>query len=108
MTSGSVPEVLEAEGHREILRAHGGDDRLEVVPVLARNADFFTLNLGGDLEFGVADKGGDLFGDNGFDALFYFDHLARVAERGKIRLAFIDVLEADAAFGQFADDDFHQ
>src|SRR6266542_5968924 len=93
--TGLFPEILEAQGHREILRAHGGDDGLQLVPVPARNADFFALNLGGYLEFAVADEAGDLFGDGRFDALLDGDELPGMAERRKVWLAFINVFEAD-------------
>src|SRR5437867_6185618 len=104
----SIPEILETQGDREIVGAHRGDDRLQFVPALGGDADFFALNLGGNLELTVADKAGDLLGDAGLDALLDLDDLAGVAERGEVRLAFLDVLKADVALGQLADDDFHE
>src|SRR3989442_15901195 len=101
----SVPEILEAEGDRKILGANGRNDCLQFVPALARDANFFALNLRRGLEFAVADEAGDLLRDGRFDALFDFDDLPRMAERRKVRLAFVHTLEADAAFRQLADDD---
>src|SRR5439155_1735387 len=105
---GSVAEILEAQGDRKILSSDGGDDGLQLVFALAGHSDFFALNLGGDLELAVADKAGNFFGNGGFDALLDFDDLPRVAEWGNVGLAFIDVFEADGAFGEFADDDFDE
>src|ERR1043165_2734925 len=96
----SIPEILEAEGDREIMSTNGGDHSLQFVLALARHADFFALNLGGDLELAIADEAGDLFGDRRFDALLDSDDLARVAERGKFGLAAVHTLETDAAFGE--------
>src|SRR5213592_1507939 len=104
----SVPEILEAEGDRKILSANGRNDCLQFVPTLARDANFFALNLRRDLELAIADKASDLLRDGRFHALFDFDDLPRMAERRKVRLAFVHALEADAAFRQLADDDFHQ
>ena len=88
------------------MRAHGGDDRLQIVAILAGDADGIALDLRRDLQFGVADEGGDLFGDGLFEALFYFDDLAGVAERGQVGRDGLDAFEADAALGQLADDHF--
>src|SRR6266568_4792983 len=104
----SVPEILEADGNRKILDANGRNDCLQFVPALARDANFFALNLRRDLELALADEAGDLFRDERFDALPDFDDLPRMAERRKVRLALIHTLEADAAFRQLADDDFDQ
>lgn len=88
--------------------ANGGDDGLEVVAVFSGDADLIAKDLGCDLDFCVADKGGDLFGRGRFDALLNFDDLAGVAEGRDIRIAFFDAFEADLAFREFADDDFFE
>src|SRR5438094_1041455 len=104
----SVPEILEADGEGKILGANSRHDRLQFVLALARHANFFALNLGRDLELPLADEAGDLFGHGSLDALFDFDDLPCMAEWRKVRLAFVHILEADAAFRQLADDDFHE
>src|SRR6266487_3614825 len=75
-----VPKILELQGDRKVLGADGGDDRLQVIPVFARHADFISLDLRGEFQFEIADEGGDLFGQGRFDALFDLNHLAGVAE----------------------------
>ncbi len=88
------------------MAANGSDDFLQIVAVLAGDADGFALDLRGDFEFGVANERGDLFGDGLLDALLYFDNLARVAKRGNFGGNRLDAFEADLAFGEFVDDDF--
>ena len=102
----SLPEIHKLHGHGQLLGAHGGDDGLQFIPALAVDAHFVTLDLCGDLEFAVANEPGDLFGDGGFDALLDFDALPGVAERRNVRFALLHTFQADAAFGEPADDDF--
>src|SRR5206468_3593119 len=102
----SVPKVLELQGDREIVRAHGSDDRLQLIAALAGNANFGALDLAGDFQLSFADKAGDLLGDLRFEALLDFDELPSMAERGNVRLAALDIFQADIAFGQLAHDDF--
>ena len=65
----SVPEVAELEGDVEVLLLQGGDDRLQVVALLARDADLVALGLGLDaLEAEVLDRLVDLLGVVGRDA----------------------------------------
>src|ERR1017187_6863497 len=45
-----IAEVRELERHREVLRPHGGDHRLQVVPALAGHTDMLFLNLRRHLE----------------------------------------------------------
>src|SRR6266536_5056941 len=65
-----VPKILELQGDGKVLGADGGDDRLQVIPVFARHADFISLDLRGDFQFEIADEGRDLLGQGRFDALF--------------------------------------
>lgn len=90
------------------MRPHRRHHRLQLVPALARDADLLVLDLRRHLELPVADEAGDLLGETGFDALFDFDQLARVAQRRNIRLAPLNVLEADVALGQLGHDNLHQ
>ena len=45
-----IAEVRELERHREVLRPHGGDHRLQVVTALAGHTDLLFLNLRRHLE----------------------------------------------------------
>src|SRR6266498_4802468 len=63
-----IPKILELEGGGKILGAHGADDGLQIIPAFAGHADFITLDLSGDFQFKIADEGGDLLGQGGFDA----------------------------------------
>jgi len=98
-----IPEVLKAQRHREVVVADGGDHGLEIVPVLARHADGFALNLRGDLEFGLANESGDLFGGDLLDALLDFDHLPRVSQGRNVRVLGLNVLKADLTLGQLGE-----
>src|SRR5262249_30840881 len=102
----SIPEIGELKGGREFPGAQSGDDGVRVVSAFAGDAYFFTLDLGSHFEFAVADESGDLFGYRLFEALFDFDHLPGVSERGNIRLGTLDVFGTDIAFDQFPHDDF--
>ena len=84
--------------------AHGGDDGLQFVAALAVHAHFVALDLRRHLELAVADEAGDLLGHGALDALLDLDALPRVAERRDVRVALLDALEADTAFGELADD----
>jgi len=95
-------------GRGKILRAHGGDDGLQLIPALAGHADGVALDLRGHFELAVADEAGDLLGNGRFNALFDFDDLPRVAERGNVRLGRFHALEADIASGEPAHDDFRK
>ena len=103
-----IAEVRELERHGEVLHPHGGDHRLQVVPALAGHADLLLLNLRGHFELSLANKAGDLFGNLGLEALFDLDYLARVPQRRHVRFALLNVLEADIALGDFADDNLIQ
>ena len=105
-TQSLIPKIHKLHGHGKFLRAHGGDDGLQFVAALAVHAHLVALNLGGHLEFAVADEPGDLLGDGGFNALLDFDALPGVAERRDVRFTLFHAFQADAAFGQLADDDF--
>src|SRR5277367_2388848 len=37
--SGSIAKILELHSHREILRPHGGNDGLQIIPALARDTN---------------------------------------------------------------------
>src|SRR5438874_3465717 len=99
----SIPEIDELDRHGKFFGADGGDDGLEFVAALAVDAHFIALDLGRHLEFTVADEAGDFLGHGAFDALLDLDDLARMAERRDVRVALLDTLEADAAFGELAD-----
>ncbi len=88
--------------------AHGGDDGLQFVAALAVHAHFVALDLRRHLELAVADEAGDLLGHRALDAVFYFDALARVAERRDVRRTLLDAFHADAALGELADDNLIQ
>ena len=60
----------------------------------------------GGLELGIADRLADRLGDVGLEALLEFQFLPRVAERGDVGVLALDILEADVAAGEFAEDDF--
>ena len=96
------------ERHREVLRPHRCDHRLEIVAAFARHADLLVLDLCGHFKLGLADEAGDLFGNLGVEALFDLDLLPRVPERRHVGLTLLDVLEADTALGDLADDNFRQ
>ncbi len=106
--NGLIPKVHKLDGHGKILRADGGDDGLQLIPALAGHADGVALDLCGHLEFAVADEASDLPGDGCFNALFDFDDLSRVAERGNVRPGCFHALEADVALGEPAHDDFRE
>src|SRR5437867_6417766 len=76
----SVAEVLKLQCDGEVVRAHGGDDGLEVVPVPAADADFVGLNLRRDFQVQSPDERGNFLGDEWLDALLDLDDLAGVAE----------------------------
>ena len=90
------------------MRAHGGDDRLQFVATLAVHAHFVALNLRRHLEFAVADEAGDLLGYVARDAVLDLNYLPGVAQRRDVGIALLNAFEADAAFGEFADDHFVQ
>jgi len=86
--------------------ADSGDDGLKFIATFGSDANFLTLNLGGDFEFAVANEAGDLFGDRGFEALFDFDDLTGVAQGRNVGFGTLDVFEANIAFGELSHDDF--
>ena len=90
------------------MAADGGNHRLEVVAALAGDADGVALNLGGDLELGVADEGGDLLGD-GASRPSLILMTWRAWPSGEMSgLAFLHAFEADLALGEPAHDHFHE
>jgi len=103
-----IAKVLETDCDRKFLALDRGDGGLQIVTAFSSDADLLVLDLRGDLEFGLANEGGDLLGHGCFDALLDFDGVARMAEGRNFRLALVDVLHADLPLGQFVDDDFMQ
>jgi hypothetical protein len=101
-----VSEIDELHGDGKFFGTDGGNNGLQFIPAFALDADFFALNLGGDLELAGADETGDFLGDGGLDALFDFDGLSGMAQGGNIGGALINAFQTDTAFGEFADDDF--
>jgi predicted dehydrogenase len=101
----SVAEIHEVERDGEIVAADGGDYGLEIVAALAGHAQFFGLDLDGDLELEVADEAADLLGDGRVEALLDADQLAGVPQRGDLGVLAFDVLQADGALGDPPDDD---
>ena len=67
--SNSIAEILKIQRNREIVRAHGSDDRLKIVPALGSHANLITENLRCDFQFCIADEACDLLRDRGIDAL---------------------------------------
>ena len=86
--------------------AHGGKDGLEFVAAFAVHPHLVALNLGGYLEFAVANERGDLLGHRALDSILKLDGLPGVAERGDFRIALFDAFQADAALGELANDHF--
>jgi hypothetical protein len=88
--------------------SHRADHGLQVIPALAADADLVAQDLRGDLVLGVADEGGDLFGNGRFEALLDLDHHAGMAQRRHIRLPAVHILQAAQALGEFAHDNLIQ
>src|SRR6266516_5774525 len=95
-----LPVVEELQCQAEVVALHQGDDRLQVILLLGRDAQFLALHLGPDsLRPFVPDELGDLPGVVGGDALLEADPES-VLLAGESRVAGIEGLERDAALDQ--------
>ena len=94
------PVVGELEFDPHIASAQQGDDGLQIVSILARDAHRIALNAGLHLLLGVLDQLDDLLGLFDRDALLEGHLLAHALPRGRFHLAPGQVLERDAAFDQ--------
>ena len=97
--------VDELQGEVELLALQQRDDRLQIVLLLGRDAEFLALDLGPDsLRPLVPDDLGDLLGVVLGDALLE-GHAHPVLLAGKLRVACVQGLERDAALDQFVLED---
>src|SRR5690348_13513708 len=95
----SVPEVVELQGQIQLRAAQQLDRRLQVIPLLARDADFLSLDTGLHLELRVLDDAGDLLSRLRIDALLQDDLLAGGGECG-LGVFEVEAGEVDAALAE--------
>src|SRR5262245_19587136 len=93
-----IPEILELDGDREVMRPHCGYNALQLILTFARDTHFVALDLRSHLEFSFADEGRDLLGHFRIEPLFDLDDLARVAQRRNLRFRSFHVLQTDVSF----------
>src|SRR5574341_466782 len=99
--------VRELERDAEVLLAEHGDDLLQVVPVLARDAHLVLLDGGLDLELGVLDHADDLSRLLDRDPLLERDLLAERAARHLFDLPVRQRRQRHAAFVEARLEDVH-
>jgi hypothetical protein len=92
----SALHVHELERDAELAAFDEFDHGLEVVDLLAGDAEFFALDAGLNLEFAVLDEADDLLGQFLLDAILNLDLALEAAERGALVLAPLERLDVDA------------
>src|ERR1700704_5070749 len=103
-----VPKVFEVCCYAEIAAPHEGDHGLEIVALLAGHADLTVLELALHLEVLAFDGVDDFLRLVPFETLLNLQLLPGMPERRDGGIDLLDISQIDAAFAQFADDDFAQ